>query len=155
MPVLFSLLWSLRSSFRVRADLQAEILALRHQLLVLQRRNRNHRREPTAEWTAQQLMAAFPWDSAPRYLLRDRDGNYGKPFRKAADWMDIHEVLTAPQSPWQNAYVERFIGSILREFLDHVIVISEAGLRRVLKTYFDYYDRSRTHLALGKDAPAQ
>jgi putative transposase len=109
---------------------------------------------PTAEWTAQKLMAAFPWDSAPRYLLRDRDGNYGKPFRKAADWMDIHEVLTAPQSPWQNAYVERFIGSIRRECLDHVIVISEAGLRRVLKTYFDYYDRSRTHLALGKDAPA-
>jgi transposase InsO family protein len=68
--------------------------------------------------------------------------------------MGIHEVLTAPQSPWQNAYVERFIGSIRRECLDHVIVISEAGLRRVLKTYFDYYDRSRTHLALGKDAPA-
>jgi putative transposase len=312
MPVLFSLLWSLRSSFRVRADLQAEILALRHQLLVLQRRNRDHRLElsatdrtlwvwlsrfwpgwrsallivkpetviawhrkgfrlywtwksrlpngrpsvpqeirdlirkmslanprwgaprihgellklgievsqgtvakymvrhrkppsqswrtflknhvkdlastdffvvptatfrllfvfvvlshnrrrpvhfgvtthPTAEWTAQQLMEAFPWDSAPRYLLRDRDGNYGEPFRKAADWMGIHEVLTAPQSPWQNAYVERFIGSIRRECLDHVIVISEAGLRRVLKTYFDYYDRSRTHLALGKDAPA-
>jgi transposase InsO family protein len=109
---------------------------------------------PTAEWTAQQLMEAFPWDSAPRYLLRDRDGNYGEPFRKAADWMGIHEVLTAPQSPWQNAYVERVIGSIRRECLDHVIVLSEAGLRRVLKTYFDYYDRSRTHLALGKDAPA-
>ena len=109
---------------------------------------------PTAEWTAQQLMEAFPWDSAPRYLLRDRDGNYGELFRKAADWMGIHEVLTAPQSPWQNAYVERLIGSIRRECLDHVIVLSEAGLRRVLKTYFDYYDRSRTHLALGKDAPA-
>jgi putative transposase len=99
---------------------------------------------PTAEWTAQQLMAAFPWDSAPRYLLRDRDGNYGEPFRQAADGMGIHEVLTAPQSPWQKAYVERFIGSIRRECLDHVIVISEAGLRRVLKTYFDYNDRSRT-----------
>ena len=67
--------------------------------------------------------------------------------------MGIHEVLTAPQSPWQNAYVERLIGSMRRECLDHVIVLSEAGLRRVLKTYFDYYDRSRTHLALGKDAP--
>jgi len=89
-------------------------------------------------------MAAFPWDSAPRYLLRDRDGNYGEPFRQAADGMGIHEVLTAPQSPWQKAYVERFIGSIRRECLDHVIVISEAGLRRVLKTYFDYNDRSRT-----------
>ncbi len=109
---------------------------------------------PTAEWTAQQLMEAFPWHSAPRYLLRDRDGNYGELFRKAADWMGIHEVLTAPHSPWQNAYVERLIGTIRRECLDHVIVLSEAGLRRALKTYFDYYDRSRTHLALGKDAPA-
>jgi transposase InsO family protein len=68
--------------------------------------------------------------------------------------MGIHEVLTAPQSPWQNAYVERLLGSIRRECLDHVIVLSEAGLRRILKTYFDYYDGSRTHLALGKDAPA-
>ena len=106
----------------------------------------------TAEWTAQQLLEAFPWNRAPRYL-RDRDGNYGELFRKTADWMGIHEVLTAPQSPWQNASVERLIGSIRRECLDHVIVLSEAGLRRVLKTYFDYYDRSRTH-ALGKDAPA-
>ena len=80
---------------------------------------------PTAEWTAQQLLEAFPWDRAPRYLLRDRDGNYGEPFRSAADWMGIPEVLTAPQSPWQNAYVERLIGSIRRECLDHVIVLRD------------------------------
>src|ERR1700681_2531594 len=109
---------------------------------------------PTAEWTARQLLEAFPWDSAPRYLLRDRDGIYGEKFHETTEWFGIREVLTAPQSPWQNAYVERLIGSIRRERLDHVLAISEAGLRRVLKTYFDYYDRSRTHLALGKDAPA-
>ena len=88
---------------------------------------------PTAEWAAQQLMEAFPWDSAPRYLLRDRDGTYGAKFRETAKWMDIHEVLTAPQSPWQNPYVERLIGSVRRECLDHVIVYNEAGLHRVLE----------------------
>jgi transposase InsO family protein len=108
---------------------------------------------PTAEWTAHQLLEAFPWDSAPRYLLRDRDGIYGEKFREAATSLGIREVLTAPQSPWQNAYVERLIGSIRRECLDHVIVFNDAGLRRVLKSYFDYYDRTRTHLSLGKDSP--
>lgn len=108
---------------------------------------------PTAEWAARQLLEAFPWDSAPRYLLRDRDGSYGEKFCEAANWLGIREVLTAPQSPWQNAYVERLIGSIRRECLDHVIVLNETGLRRVLKSYFDYYERSRTHLSLGKDAP--
>jgi putative transposase len=108
---------------------------------------------PTAEWVARQLLEAFPWDSAPRYLLRDRDGSYGEKFGEAANWLGIREVLTAPQSPWQNAYVERLIGSIRRECLDHVIVLNEAGLRRVLKSYFDYYERSRTHLSLGKDTP--
>jgi transposase InsO family protein len=108
---------------------------------------------PTAEWAARQLLEAFPWDSAPRYLLRDRDGSYGEKFCEAANCLGIREVLTAPQSPWQNAYVERLIGSIRREFLDHVVVLNEAGLRRVLKSYFDYYERSRTHLSLGKDPP--
>src|ERR1022692_1128009 len=108
---------------------------------------------PTAEWTARQLLQAFPWDSGPRYLLRDRDGAYGEKFREAASWLDIREVLTAPQSPWQNAYVERLIGSIRPECLDHVSILSEAGLRRMLRSYFDYYERSRTHLSLGKDAP--
>jgi putative transposase len=108
---------------------------------------------PTAEWTAHQLLEAFHWDSAPRYLLRDRDGVYCTVFGDAARSLGIREILTAAQSPWQNPYVERLIGSIRRECLDHVIVFNEAGLRRVLKSYFDYYDHSRTHLALDKDAP--
>ena len=91
---------------------------------------------PTAEWTARQLLQAFPWDHAPRYLLRDRDRAYGLEFSEMAKSMGIHEVLTAPQSPWQNAYLERLIGSIRRECLDHVIVLNETGLRRVLKSYF-------------------
>jgi transposase InsO family protein len=86
-------------------------------------------------------------------LLRDRDGSYERKFHEAADWLGIREVLTAPQSPWQNAYVERLIGSIRRECLDHVIVLNETGLRRTLKSYFAYYERTRTHLSLGKDAP--
>jgi putative transposase len=108
---------------------------------------------PTAEGAARQLLEAFPWDSAPRYLLRDRDGVYGEKFREAAVWLGIREVLTAPMSPWQNPYVERLIGSIRRECLDHVIVWNETGLRRVLKSYFEYYERTRTHLSLDKDAP--
>jgi len=108
---------------------------------------------PTAAWVAHQLLEAFPWDSAPRYLLRDRDGSYGEKFCEAAQWLAIREVLTAPQSPWQNAYVERLVGSIRRECLDHVIVLNETGLRRILKSYFEYYERSRTHLSLGKDSP--
>ena len=108
---------------------------------------------PTAEWTAQQLLEAFPWDSAPRYLLRDRDGSYGEKFQEATRWLGIREVLTAPRSPWQNPYVERLNGSIRRECLDHVIVVNESSLRRVLKSYFEYYGYTRTHLALDKDAP--
>jgi putative transposase len=96
---------------------------------------------------------SLPLDSAPRYLLRDRDRSYGERFREAANSLGIREVLTAPQSPWQNAYVERLIGSIRRECLDHVIVSNETGLRRILKSYFEYYERTRTHLSLGKDAP--
>jgi transposase InsO family protein len=108
---------------------------------------------PTAEWTARQLLEAFPWDNAPRYLLRDRDGTYGEKFCETAKGMGIHEVLTAPRSPWQNAYAERLIGSIRRECLDHVIVFHAAGLRRILNGYFEYYERCRTHLSLEKDAP--
>src|SRR5271168_295462 len=108
---------------------------------------------PTSEWTARQLLEAFPWDSAPCYLLRDRDGSYGEEFGQAAKWLGIREVLTAAQSPWQNAYIERLIGSIRRECLDHVIIFNEVGLRRILKSYFDYYERARTHLSLNKDAP--
>jgi transposase InsO family protein len=108
---------------------------------------------PTAAWTAQQLIDAFPWETAPRFLLRDRDGSYGGAFMQTAKAMEIQEVLTAPRSPWQNAYVERLIGSIRRDCLDHVLIFSERNLRRVLKSYFDYYERSRTHLSLEKDAP--
>jgi putative transposase len=108
---------------------------------------------PTAEWTAQQLVQAFPWDSAPRYLLRDRDGIFGADFVQQAKAMGIREVLSAPRSPWQRAYVERVIGTIRRECLDYFIVFSEASLRRTLGLYFDYYHRSRTHLSLQKDSP--
>src|SRR4030095_12252767 len=108
---------------------------------------------PTAEWTARQIGEAFPWDSAPPYLLHDRDCIYGAAFRQRVSEMGIREVLTAPRSPWQNAYVERFIGSLRRECLDHVIIFNAAGLRRVLNAYIEYYTSSRTHLALEKDAP--
>jgi transposase InsO family protein len=103
---------------------------------------------PTAAWTVQQFREAFPWDTAPRYLLRDRDHVV-----KAVTTLGIHEGLTAPHSPWQNAYVERFIGSVRRECLDHVIVLTAAGLRRVLNEYVGYYSQTRTHLGLNKDAP--
>ena len=108
---------------------------------------------PTAEWTAQQITEAFPWDTAPRFLLRDRDKNYGKAFRERTKKMAIGEVLIAPRSPWQNPYAERLIGSIRRECLNHLIVFNESGLRRILRSYVDYYQCSRTHLALAKDAP--
>ena len=93
---------------------------------------------PTAEWTAQQLREAFPFGQLPRYLLRDRDAIFGKDFRKQVRDMGIREVLSAPRSPWQRAYIERMIGSIRRECLDHVIVFHEGSLRRTLNSYFDY-----------------
>ena len=108
---------------------------------------------PTAAWTAQQIVEAFPFDAAPKYLLRDRDSVYGNAFRNQMTAMDIEEVLSAPRSPWQNAYSERLIGSIRRECLDHVIVADESSLKRLLKSYTDYYHRSRTHLSLEKDSP--
>ena len=108
---------------------------------------------PSARWTAQQIVTAFPWDEAPRYLLRDRDGVYGAEFRGRLHNMGIEEVLTAPRSPWQSPYVERLIGSIRRDCLDHVVVMSEEHLRRLLKRYFAYYHGSRTHLSLAMDCP--
>jgi putative transposase len=99
---------------------------------------------PTAEWTGQQLQEAFPYDQLPRYLLRDRDAIFGDDFREQVRDMGICEVLSAPRSPWQRAYVERVIGSIRRGCLDHVIVFHESSLRRTLNPYFDYYHRSRT-----------
>src|SRR6202140_285432 len=108
---------------------------------------------PTAHWAAQQLVEAFPEAVSARYLLRDRDKIYGDYFRQRVRRLGLKEVLRAPRSPWQNAYVERLIGSIRRGCLDHVLVLNERGLRRILRSYFDYYERSRTHLSVAKDAP--
>jgi putative transposase len=108
---------------------------------------------PTQVWLARQITEAFPWDTAPRFLLRDRDTSYGQIFRARVQAMAIEQVVTAPRSPWQNAYVERIIGSIRRECLDHVVVFDERHLRRVLSSYFRYYHQTRTHLSLGKDCP--
>ena len=108
---------------------------------------------PTALWTGQQMVEAFPDDTAPRYLLRDRDKIYGNDFRERIRGMSMEEVLSAPASPWQRAYVERLIGSVRRDCLDHVIVLGEGHLRTILKSYLAYYHRSRTHLGLAKDAP--
>src|SRR3989441_1401762 len=108
---------------------------------------------PTAAWAAQQLVDAFPDDSAPSYLLRDRDAVYGHVFQQRVKGMGVAEVLTTPQSPWQNPFAERLIGSIRRECLNHVLVLGERHLRRTLAQYFAYYHRARTHLSLEKDAP--
>jgi transposase InsO family protein len=108
---------------------------------------------PTQVWLARQITEAFPWDTAPRFLLRDRDRSYGQVFRDRICMMGIKEVVTAARSPWQNAYVERIIGSVRRECLDHVIIFDEHHLRGVLSSYFHYYHKTRTHLSLAKDCP--
>jgi transposase InsO family protein len=108
---------------------------------------------PTQDWLSGQMTEAFPWDTAPRYLLRDRDKSYGPAFRHRVRAMGITEVIAAPRSPWQNPYVERLIGSIRRECLDHVIILSERHLCRVLSSYFQYHHDARTHLSLDKDCP--
>ena len=108
---------------------------------------------PTAKWTGQQIGEAFPEDTAPRYLLRDQDKIYGEEFCNRVSGMEIEEILTAAQSPWPSRYVERLIGSIRRDCLDHVIVLGERHLKRMLTSYFAYYHDSRTHLSLEKDAP--
>jgi hypothetical protein len=108
---------------------------------------------PTAAWLSRQLTEAFPWDTVPRYLLRDRNTSYGSCFCSKVAAMGITEVITAPRSPWQNAYVERVIGSIRRECLDHIVIFNERHLRRVLSSYVDYYQRTRMHLSLERIAP--
>ena len=107
----------------------------------------------TAEWTAQQLRESFPWDTAPRYLLRDRHRIFGKDFVDQVKAIGIKQVLSAPLSPWQRAYVERVIGTIRRECLDPMIVFGEGSLYRHLQNFINYYHRSRTHLALANDSP--
>src|SRR5271155_1011506 len=113
----------------------------------------NVTQHPTAGWLSRQITEAFPWDTAPRYLLRDRDTSYGGCFQERARVMGIEEVMTAPRSPWQNAYVERVIGSIRRDCPNHIVIFNERHLRRVLTSYRDHYRRSRTHLSLQKDCP--
>jgi transposase InsO family protein len=108
---------------------------------------------PTAEWVARQITEAFPWDGAPRYMIRDRDRIYGTVVTRRLRAMGIRDKPIAPASPWQNSFVERLIGSIRRECLDHLIVLGEAHLRRILKNYADYYNGVRTHRSLNKDAP--
>jgi transposase InsO family protein len=108
---------------------------------------------PTAEWVARQITEAFPWNEAPGYLIRDRDRIYGAVVTRRLRAMGIRDKPIAPASPWQNGYAERLIGSIRRECVDHVIVLGEAHLRRILRSYARYYNDIRTHRSLDKDAP--
>ena len=108
---------------------------------------------PTAEWIARQVTDAFPWTEAPRYLIRDRDAVFGQVVIRRLKSMGIRDRPTAPRSPWQNGYVERLIGSIRRECLDHLVVFGEVHLRRIVSAYVSYYNTARTHLSLDKDAP--
>jgi putative transposase len=109
---------------------------------------------PSAAWTANQVVQAFPWESTPRYLLGDRDSIYGDRFRHRVKHLGIQQVIIARRSPWQNPYAERVVGTLRRELLDHVIVMNERHLRRLLRRFVgEYYHPCRTHLSLGKDAP--
>ena len=112
-------------------------------------------RNPSAEWLAQQMAEAFPGNTAPTYLVHDNDRAYGQAFRRRIRAMGIRDRPISPRSPWQNPYAERLIGSLRRECLNHVLIVSERHLRRVLALYSSYYNESRTHLALEKDAPLQ
>lgn len=108
---------------------------------------------PTARWTGEQIIQGFPEGCEPRYLLRDRDSIYGQEFRERIGAIGIEEILTAPRSPWQNPFCERLIGSVRRDCLNHIIILGESHLRRILVQHFRYYHKYRTHLSLAKDAP--
>jgi hypothetical protein len=110
-------------------------------------------RHPTTEWLARQITEAFPWTSAPAYLVRENDRAYGHVFTSRVRAMGIRDRPTSPGSPWQNGYAERLIGTLRRECLDQVVSFGEAHLRRILSAYAAYYNQARTHLALQKDAP--
>jgi transposase InsO family protein len=114
----------------------------------------NVTRNPTAEWVARQLTEAFPWDEAPGYLIRDNDRIYGNVALRRIRAMGIRDKPIAPGSPWQNRFAERLIGSIRREWLDHLVVLGEAHLRKILQRYAGYYNKIRTYRSLGKDAPS-
>jgi transposase InsO family protein len=113
----------------------------------------NVTKNPTAEWVARQITEAFPWDSAPGYMIRDRDRIYVGIVTRRLRAMGIRDKTIAPASPWQNGVAERLIGSIRRECLDHIVVFGEAHLRRILRFYVRYYNDVRTHRSLDKDAP--
>lgn len=108
---------------------------------------------PTAEWIARQVSKAFPCDEAPGYVIRDNEGAYGAVFKRRLRATGIRDRPTAPRSPWQSGYVERLIGSVRRECLDHLLVLNERHLRQLLRAYAAYYNNTRRHLALAKDAP--
>jgi putative transposase len=126
-------------------------LVLRHDQRVVVHFNATE--HPTAQWAAQQIVEAFPFEEAPRFLLRDRDGIYGAHFQQRVRHMSVKEVVIAPCSPWQNPYAERMIGSLRRELLDHVIVLNEVHLCRLVTSYLDYYHTVRPHLSLKRNAP--
>ena len=162
------LAWSVGSELKSQRDLALENVALRHQLMVPQRqsgrprlKDRDRRRilhfsvttSPSARWAAQQVREAFPYATAPRFLLRDRDSIFGHDFVRCVGSMGIEEVVTAPASPWQHPYCERLIGSIRRECLDHVIILNERHLMRVLCSYASYCHSARTHRSLDDDCP--
>jgi putative transposase len=128
------------------------VVLAHHRRLVL---HFNVTANPTAEWTARQVIQAFPEATAPRFLVRDRDRIYGTRYRSAVAALGIEDVVTAARSPWQNPYAERLIGSIRRDCLDHLIVLDEMHLRRILGRYFKYYNATRCHLSLAGDAPGQ
>ena len=113
----------------------------------------NFTTNPTAEWAAQQIKEAFPYDQSPKYLIRDQDSTYGQVFQQTVNNIGIKEVVTAPKSPWQNPFVERLIGSIRRECLDHAIVLNQKHLHKILTLYREYYLKARPHLSLSKNSP--
>jgi transposase InsO family protein len=110
-------------------------------------------RHPTAEWLVQQIVEAFPWETAPAYLVRDNDGAYGQVFKRRVRAMGIRDRPISPRSPWQNPYTERLIGTLRRDCLDHVLLFGARHLRRILASYSCYYNEKRTHLSLNKDVP--
>jgi putative transposase len=122
-------------------------------ILAHDRRRVMHYNVTDTYWTGEQIIQAFPGGSEPRYLLRDRDRIYGQEFRERIRATGIEEILTAPRSPWQNPFCERLIGSVRQDCLNHVIILGESHLRKILARYFDYYHKYRTHLSLDKDAP--
>jgi transposase InsO family protein len=125
-------------------------------IIRLERRNLvwiNVTPNPSAEWVARQITEAFPWTEAPSYLIRDRDRVYGAAVMHRLRATGIRDKPIAPGSPWQNGFAERLIGSIRRECVDHILVLSETHLRRILKSYARYYNELRTHRSLDRDAP--